>query len=276
MVGRCAATGVADVQFDVGQAPVRFDNPLLPRTRSELALPLRARERVIGVLSVQSDREAAFDESYVALLQTMAAQAAVAIDNARLFTGNQAALRDMQTAQRRYTATAWSGFLRGAGSRGYDTVQDGDALSEQVTAMEVREAVEQGRVTVLSGASTTPAPEGLPRGSAVVAPIAVRGEVIGALGLHDDGGGRVWRGDEVSLVEAVVERMGAIAENLRLLDEAQRREADERTVREIADRMRRAPDMDALIRTTVQEIASALGVPDAFLQLSVPPEEVGR
>jgi hypothetical protein len=55
---------------------------------------------------------------------------------------------------------------------------------------------------------------------------------------------------------------------LRLLSDTQRRETSERLVREVADKMRRAPDMDALIKTTVQELSAALGTSDAFLQLS--------
>ncbi|MBN1642415.1 MAG: GAF domain-containing protein [Anaerolineae bacterium] len=274
MVGRCAFTGVADVQLDVGQAPVRFDNPLLPDTRSELALPLLARERVIGVLSVQSDQEAAFDETDVALLQTMADQVAVAIDNARLFAENQAALRDLQTAQRRYTGTAWGRFLHETQYKGYDTSAEHLTLPDGAIAAEIREAVQRGQATVLPEPGSTSEPRKSRAGSAVVAPILVRGQVIGVLGLHDPVGDRTWNEDEIALVETVVERVGAVAENLRLLDEAQRRETDARAVRDIADRMRRAPDMDALIRVTLQETASAIGVSDAFLQLRTREEDV--
>jgi GAF domain-containing protein len=274
MVGRCALTGVADVQLDVGQAPVRFDNPLLPRTRSELALPLRARERVIGVLSVQSEVEAAFDETYVALLQTMTDRVAVAIDNARLFAENQAALRDLQSVQRRYTAQAWSQQLHRAESKVYDTAQTNGGPDDVPMSKEVSEAARRGQVTVVPGPAS---PSGRSRdGGAVLAPISVRGELVGVLGLQREGDPRSWSEDELSLVEAVVERMGSVAENLRLLDETQRREADERAIREIAERMRRAPDMDALIRLTVQEVASAVGVSDAFLQLRAEPKDGGE
>jgi GAF domain-containing protein len=61
-------------------------------------------------------------------------------------------------------------------------------------------------------------------------------------------------------------------ENARLLEETQRRAARERLAREITDKMRHAPTMDALIQTTVREMAAALGAPNAFLQLSTPPE----
>jgi PAS domain S-box-containing protein len=85
MVGRCAANSQARISLDVGQEAVRFDNPWLPETRSEMALPLISHRQCIGALTVQSTREAAFSEQDVAILQTMADQLAIAIKNASLF-----------------------------------------------------------------------------------------------------------------------------------------------------------------------------------------------
>jgi light-regulated signal transduction histidine kinase (bacteriophytochrome) len=69
----------------VGQDAVHFDNPFLPDTRSELALPLLSRGRCIGALTVQSVEEAAFSAGDISALQTMTDQLAIAIDNARLY-----------------------------------------------------------------------------------------------------------------------------------------------------------------------------------------------
>jgi GAF domain-containing protein len=267
MIGRCVATGEADVQLDVGEAAVRFDNPLLPLTRSELALPLRSRGRMIGAMTVQSEQEGAFDEAYVATLQTMADQLAVAIDNAQLFADAQAALQEMEAAQRRYLSQEWTAYLQMARPRAYATRGAGSTLLDEAVRHEIQQALTHQGVTVLrEPAAQAGDVEGLDH-TALVAPISFRGEVIGALGIHDDDPTREWTEDDVAIVEAVLERMGIVADGLRLLDDTQRRESTERLVREIADRMRRAPDMDALIKTTVQEMASALGTSDAFLQL---------
>ncbi len=94
MIGSCAAEGRAHIALDVGEEAVRFENPLLPETRSEMALPLLARGQVIGAISVQSEREAAFSEEDVSILQTMATQVANAIQNARLFEQTQSALAE--------------------------------------------------------------------------------------------------------------------------------------------------------------------------------------
>lgn len=86
MVGAACAQREARIALDVGEEAVRFDNPLLPATRSEMALPLVAGERVLGALDVQSVVAGAFSEEEVAVLQLVADQVAVAVDNARKFS----------------------------------------------------------------------------------------------------------------------------------------------------------------------------------------------
>jgi PAS domain S-box-containing protein len=71
MIGWCIANKQARITLDVGEDAVRFDNPHLPNTRSELALPLINRGRPIGALTIQSDQEAAFTKEDIAALQTM-------------------------------------------------------------------------------------------------------------------------------------------------------------------------------------------------------------
>ena len=84
MTGQCIAHSQARIALDVGEEAVRFDNPHLPLTRSEMALPLIARGQCIGALSIQSTRASAFSLADVTALQTVADQVAIAITNARL------------------------------------------------------------------------------------------------------------------------------------------------------------------------------------------------
>ncbi len=92
MIGAATGRREARIALDVGEEPVHFNNPHLPNTRSEMALPLIASNEVIGALTVQSTKEAAFSEDDITALQAMADQLAVAIRNARLHTQNQALL----------------------------------------------------------------------------------------------------------------------------------------------------------------------------------------
>jgi anti-anti-sigma regulatory factor/putative methionine-R-sulfoxide reductase with GAF domain len=96
MIGQCIDSGQARIALDVGHEAVRFDNPLLPKTRSELALPLVGREGAIGALTIQSAQERAFDEEDVAVFQTIADQLADAIENARLYEKIQKAYAEVE------------------------------------------------------------------------------------------------------------------------------------------------------------------------------------
>jgi K+-sensing histidine kinase KdpD len=88
MIGACTALNEARIALDVGKEAVWFNNPFLPDTRSEMALPLAIGGAVIGALTVQSTAEAAFSAEDVSSLQAMADQLAVAINNARLHHQN--------------------------------------------------------------------------------------------------------------------------------------------------------------------------------------------
>lgn len=88
MVGWVTTNNQARIALDVGEEAIRFDNPELPKTRSEIALPLRVRGTVIGVLDAQSTLVNAFSSEDIRTIQMMADQVAIAIDNARMF-GNR-------------------------------------------------------------------------------------------------------------------------------------------------------------------------------------------
>ncbi|HNT22942.1 MAG TPA: GAF domain-containing protein [Anaerolineales bacterium] len=105
IVGYVTKTGQPRIALDVGSDAVYFRNPLLPETRSEMALPLKTGGLVIGALDVQSKQPGAFDEGDVNILQTMADQLAVAIANARLFEATRRQLEEM-AALRAVAATS--------------------------------------------------------------------------------------------------------------------------------------------------------------------------
>lgn len=83
MVGWTALHRQPRVALYASEDEVRFANPLLPHTRSEMSLPMMIGDKLLGVLNVQSTEEAAFDDDDVRTLQSMANQIAIAIENAR-------------------------------------------------------------------------------------------------------------------------------------------------------------------------------------------------
>ncbi len=99
MVGWSVANRRARIALDVGADAVRFNNPLLPSTRSELALPLISRGWVLGALTIQSSQEAAFSDEDIETFQTMADQLANAIQNARLYDQLERELDERKRAE---------------------------------------------------------------------------------------------------------------------------------------------------------------------------------
>ncbi|NIV34698.1 MAG: GAF domain-containing protein, partial [Anaerolineae bacterium] len=92
---------------------------LVPRTRSEAALPLIVRGQILGALSAQSDRPDAFEGPTVAVLQTMSDQLAVALDNARLYEESQQALEATRRAYDQLSRQAWTELLSTKPRLGY-------------------------------------------------------------------------------------------------------------------------------------------------------------
>lgn len=85
MIGWCISHAEARIVLDVGEDAVRFENPLLPLTRSEIALPLISRGSVLGALTIHSTQGSAFSREDIAVFQTMADQLANAVANASLY-----------------------------------------------------------------------------------------------------------------------------------------------------------------------------------------------
>ncbi len=259
LVGRCTAFGQPRIAWDVGEEAVRFDNPLLPDTRSEIALPLVARERVIGALDVQSVVERAFTREDVAVLQILADQIAVAIDNARLFAEVQEKLTEIQAVQRHYLREAWAGFtVAHAPSTGYRYTagilqSDADAwLPAMINAQQRSQVV----VTAEHDGTTT-----------LSLPIMLRGETVGVLGFKKDSPGE-WTEDDVAVAQMVADQVALTLDNVRLFDEAKRRAQREALVRGLTDKMRRINDADAILDLAVQELGKALGSARAFICLN--------
>ena len=97
MIGWCISHRQARIALDVGADAVRFRNPFLPLTRSEIALPLIAHGQMIGAMTIQSVLPSAFARMDITALQTMADQIANALENARLFTERASLINELET-----------------------------------------------------------------------------------------------------------------------------------------------------------------------------------
>ncbi len=93
---RGAVVNVADLERSAPSEASRQRGRVLG-TRAVLAVPMLAKERVVGAIAIGRRAPGAFGESYVSLLKTFAAQAVIAIENVRLFNETKEAL-EQQTA----------------------------------------------------------------------------------------------------------------------------------------------------------------------------------
>jgi signal transduction histidine kinase/DNA-binding response OmpR family regulator len=100
IIGTVTASGEPLVANDVTASPTHRPHPLLPDTKAEMGVPLKIGSRVTGALDVQSVEANAFSDDDVAVLQILADQIAIAIDNARSFEVAQRAMEEIREADR--------------------------------------------------------------------------------------------------------------------------------------------------------------------------------
>lgn len=275
-IGRGIIHQQACIASNLEEGSVRLDALPMPHTRSEIALPLRSRGRVLGALSVQSTREAAFSDVSVPILQMMADQVAIAIDNARLFTETQAALQEAQATHRRYLVESWREFLAARPVSQVEYVQPGVEIGNGDLLRQTQHAAVAHQRTV--AAHSPPAESGEAAATpqaALVVPLKLRGQVIGTLALHETRRQRPWTAEEVALAETVAEQVALTVENLRLMDEAQRRAGRERLTGEVTARMSETLDIETILKTATQEIRRTLGVPEVIIRLAPGRQETG-
>lgn len=261
VVGYSAKTGQPRIALDVGADAVFFNNPDLPETRSETALPMRSRNQTIGVLDIQSKEANAFSREDLEVLTALANQVSIALENARLLTETRAALAQVQEVYNAFTQAEWSRTIAQTEQPGF-RYQTGriELLQNTLEHPEVISAVQQGVIV-------TNQPNGAEEGCGTVAvPVKLRGEVIGVLHIESQDPLKQWQADEISLIQAVAERAAFAMENARLFQDARRRAAKERLISEATARISSAFNVENILHTTAEELERVLGGSEISIQ----------
>ena len=219
---------IAQVASDEKQ---RFDNPLLPYTRSEIALPLMVGDRVLGALNIQSTREADFGPQVIETMKNMAGQVAIALENARLFQEAQQVIRELRTVQQQYLLEGWSGFTELNERLEY---RIGDEEDDDSKKLEV--------------------------------PISLRDQILGQIMLE---GQREWTPDQHSLVNAVATQAAIALENARLVSESRQIALRERMAAEINSKIWASATIDGVLQTVIKELGRRLNASSATIELNI-------
>lgn len=273
LVARAARTGQIIRVDNVREAADWLPNPLLPDTYSEMAVPIVLEGHVVGILDVQQNKIAGLDEGDASLLRNLANQVAVAIRNAHQFAGVERALKEAHEIQRRYVEQSWdrTRVTRKNVGRVQFSLGESASLDEAVIKKAQQQALMHKKPAVvnLNDQQDDPVEQ-----HALVAPIMLRDIVIGDLQLHESNAPREWTESELALIRAVVDQVAQAAETLRLLDETQERASREQLISQISNKMRRAPDLESLLKVAVTELSRALNPARTFVRMDLP--EVGQ
>jgi len=250
VVGKVADDRTPRISLDVGEDAVYFDNPDLPETHSEMALPLVYGKELLGVLDVQSRRKSAFTEDDLEVFNILANQIAIAIQNTRQLEQTQNALQEMEEISRQYIRQEWSQLRQRQKEAGYRYVQ---GSVEKITPEQQRE----------SGQAK----------STLSIPVKLRDEIIGVLKVRAQENNHTWQKDDLELVQAIADRAALALENARLLENTSRRAGRERLVSEITTKIRSTTDPQEMIATTLKELKKALDVNRVELMPQTPEED---
>ena len=258
IVGKVSQSGQPRIALDVGQDAVFFDNPDLPDTRSEMALPIVVSSKTIGVLDVQSTNEAAFTQEDATILRIVADLLAAAIENTRLLAESQAAVETARRAYGEIAIQAWKDRFKTHSSQGYRSSGSGNTIqidSGTDWSQDASRSALEGKVI----AST--------EGTTLNVPILVRGQTIGVIKLEKPNQAQ-WTELETQAAQSLADQLSGALDSARLYEESQKQATKEKIISDATAKVGSAINIENILQVTVDELNRALGSSEIILQLA--------
>ncbi|MEE8390382.1 MAG: GAF domain-containing protein, partial [Anaerolineae bacterium] len=280
---------------------------------SWLGVPLLVGDRVLGVMAVQSETTPfAYDERDQDLLTAIASQTAIALQNAQLFRETKSALAETEAlylvgeiigrlGDQEETLQALADVL--VGQLGYasswlalvdkqtQTLKGiaGAGMSENIITTQIRldaqardpavQAVLNREPVVISDVSTDERAANLSQrareklGCLVETPILIGNEAVGVIAVSRPASMPEISARDVEVLQAVADQAAVALQNIRLLEEAQRRAVQERRIYEITSKIRRSSNIATILQTAVEELGQTLQTDRALVRLVVKPRK---
>ncbi len=255
IVGYASQSGRPRIALDTGTDAVFFNNPDLPKTRSEIALPLKYGSKTIGVLDVQSTLPSAFKDEDSNLLITLANQLAIVINNVLFMEQAEFGLSLQKTSMR--DRRRLDQKLQG----GYSYLPDGTiSNATSVNNPIANQAIASGETVIFSQPS-------IGKPAALAIPVKFRDQIIGIIQIESSEPNRRWTENEVAMVQAISDRAAFALENARLFEDTVRRADQEQTITRVTEQIGASTDFNRILQTTIQELGQALGASRSFIQL---------
>ncbi len=242
IVGFVAGSSEPRIALDVGRDAIYFNNPDLPQTRSEMALPMVVHKRVIGVLDVQSTEPAAFTNEDLAIMQVLADQIALAFENTRLLQTSQHAVRDLESLIQKQIETGWQSYL------------EQKSIAFAYDRMGIKPLTDDDWIAL----ATSPQPDPVQDEFQIALPIQLRGNSIGYIKLNRESTSSPWSREEKEFIENTLAQVSLALENARLQENVHRRAEREHIASRIAARTQSSLDLETVMKRAVQEIGQTL------------------
>ncbi|MBI5354271.1 MAG: GAF domain-containing protein [Chloroflexi bacterium] len=257
LVGNVTKTGQAYIALDVGTDAIHFENPFLPETRSEIALPLRAHSLTIGALDIQANVSNAFSERDIQTFQILADQLSAAIENAQLAQQVETAMRELTNTNRAQTQRAWQNTSgeRVLPAYQYDGLQVSPVPHDLSSSL--LEQLKSGKPIVIKPDDAQPSTTREKKNTLMI-PLMLSNEVIGVIGLEQEDLGHIWSEKEIAVAQAAANRAALSLENSRLLEESQRRASREQAISHISARIGTGTEIDSILKIAIRELGSQI------------------
>jgi GAF domain-containing protein/HAMP domain-containing protein len=272
LVGNVARTGQSYIAADTELDDIHLQNPLLPDTRSEIVLPLRARSTTIGALDIQAVVANAFDANVAQTLQLLADQLAAAIENAQLAQQVETTINELNKTYRTQSQQAWQSALQKNESASYEY----DGLQIKAVPQHLPESMlkqlERGKPIVLKD-TIKHSHDQTEIQNTLMIPLMVLNQLIGVVGLEQSDPEHIWSEEEIAIAEAAANRAAITLENARLLNDSQKRAIKERAISEASSRIGSALNLENILQITAEEIERVLGGSEVILQIQTQDKE---
>ena len=260
IVGYVTSTGNPRIALDTGTDAVFFDNPDLPETHSEMALPLRVGKTIVGALDVQSTESNAFSEDDVEVLSILADVVSVAIENARLYEELQRVLTEAQTAFSESTMEGWKQITKKRETIGYKLSGTSiRPLDNPLKNAEILAVTKTGKISIAPKSKNN-------KTTSLAVPIKLREQVVGTMNINlpED---REWDPDEVDITQALANRVGVAIESATLLEKTRQRAIRESMIGDISAKISASAEIERIMQVAVGELRQALGASEVTLKI---------